>query len=213
MMTVQELKVEADEDPAKVREWSRKIEGDLAEFEDMTEELQTRMRTLQREEQQRITRENEELKEEARRREFDDALKLEEAKMDVKRRFEKEVAESRERSMKEQQGRVKLPKLVISKFQGIHIDWKRFWSQFETEIDKSDIAQVTKFSYLKEALVPKVRLTVDGLPLTTEGYERAKQILRTRYGKPSEVANAHIQNIISLPVIQGTQPTKYSGLL
>eukprot|EP00112_Aurelia_sp_Birch-Aquarium-sp1_P007313 Seg1796.10 transcript_id=Seg1796.10/GoldUCD/mRNA.D3Y31 product="hypothetical protein" protein_id=Seg1796.10/GoldUCD/D3Y31 len=131
----------ADEDPAKVREWSQKIEGELAEFEDMTEELQTRMRTLQREEQQRITRENEELKEEARRREFDEALKLEEAKMDVKRRFEKEIAESRERSMKEQQGRVKLPKLVISKFQGTHIDWQRFWSQFETEIDKSDIAQ------------------------------------------------------------------------
>lgn len=208
MMTVQELKIEAEEDPAKVREWSQKIEGELAEFEDITEELHTRMRALQREEQQRITREDEELKEEGRRREFDEALKLEEAKMDVKRRFEKEIAESREKSMKEQQGRVKLPKLVISKFQGTHIDWQRFWSQFETEIDKSDIAQVTKFSYLKEALVPKVRLTIDGLPLTTEGYERAKQILRTRYGKPSEVANAHIQNIISLPIIHGTQPGK-----
>ena len=208
MMTVQELKIEADEDPTEVREWSQNIEGELAEFEEIAEELQTRMRALQREEQQRITRENEELKQEARKREFEEALKLEEAKMDVKRRFEKEIAESRERSTKEQQGRVKLPKLVISKFQGTHIDWQRFWSQFETEIDKSDIAQVTKFSYLKEALVPKVRLTIDGLPLTTEGYERAKQILRTRYGKPSEVANAHIQNIISLPIIHGTQPAK-----
>ena len=57
-------------------------------------------------------------------------------------------------------------------------------------------------------MVVKVRSTIDGLPLTTEGYERAKQILKTRYGKPSEVANAHIQNIISLPIVHGTHPGK-----
>ena len=208
VMTVQELKIEADEDPTEVREWSQEIEGELAEFEDLAEELQTKMRALQREEQQIITREEDELKEEARKREFEEVLKLEEAKLDVKRRFEKEIGELRGRSMKEQQGRVKLPKLVISKFEGTHIDWQRFWSQFETEIDNSDVAQVTKFSYLKESLLPKVRLTIDGLPLTTEGYERAKQILRARYGKPSEVANAHIQKIISLCTIHGTQPGK-----
>ena len=38
MMTVQELKIEADEDPTDVREWSQKIEGELAEFEDNTED-------------------------------------------------------------------------------------------------------------------------------------------------------------------------------
>ena len=31
----------------------------------------------------------------------------------------------------------KLPKLVITMFQGTHLDWQRFWSQFETEIDES----------------------------------------------------------------------------
>ena len=44
--------------------------------------------------------------------------------------------------------------------------------------------------------------------MTTEGYERAKQILKARYGKPSEVANAHIQTIISLPTIYGSKPLK-----
>ena len=37
-------RVEAEEDPTEVREWSQKIEGELAEFEEITEELQTRMR-------------------------------------------------------------------------------------------------------------------------------------------------------------------------
>ena len=50
-------------------------------------------------------------------------------------------------------------------------------------------------------LKPKVRVLVDGLPFTTEGYERAKNIHKTKYGKDSEVANAHIQSLISLPTI------------
>ena len=43
----------------------------------------------------------------------------------------------------------KLPKLVITKFQGTHLDWTRFWNQYETEIDKSNITQVAKLSYLR----------------------------------------------------------------
>ena len=76
------------------------------------------------------------------------------------------------------------------------------------EIDKSDIGQVAKFSYLKELLVPRVRATTDGLPFTSEGYARAKNILKTKYGRPSEVANAHIQSIMGLPVITGTNPAR-----
>ena len=85
--------------------------------------------------------------------------------------------------------KAKLPKLVITRFQGTHLDWQRFWGQFEVEIDKSDIGQVAKFSYLKELLVPRVRATIDGLPFTTEGYARAKNILKTKYGSTSEVTN------------------------
>ena len=76
------------------------------------------------------------------------------------------------------------------------------------EIDKSDIGQVAKFSYLKELLVPKVRAVIDGLPFNSEGYTRAKNILMTKYRKPSEVPNAHIQCIMALPIITGTNPTK-----
>ena len=52
-------------------------------------------------------------------------------------------------------------------------------------------------------VIPKVRLLIEGLPWNTEGYERAKNILSSKFGKPSELANAHIQNILSLPVIAG----------
>ena len=89
----------------------------------------------------------------------------------VKREFEKKLEEDRSRSAKE--NGVKLLKLTIMMFQGTHLDWLRFWNQFETEI-----TQVAKFSYLKELLnIPKTRSVVDGLPCNTEGYKCAKAIL------------------------------------
>ena len=102
----------------------------------------------------------------------------------------------------------KLPKLVISKFQGNHLDWVRFWNQFETEIDKSNITQVAKLSYLRELLMPNARVMIEGLPFSSEGYEGAKAILKTKYGQISEVINAHIQCILGLPKLHGTEPAK-----
>ena len=51
----------------------------------------------------------------------------------------------------------KLPKLVISKFNGTYMDWPRFWGQFTETIDKSNIAAVSKFAYLRELLDSKVK--------------------------------------------------------
>ena len=72
---------------------------------------------------------------------------------------------------KEQNINAKLPKLVITQFKGTPAGWMRFWGQFTAEIDAADISQITKFSYLKQLLELQVRPSIDGLPLTTEGYK------------------------------------------
>ena len=71
---------------------------------------------------------------------------------------------------------------------------------------------MSKFSFLKELVIPKVRLVIDSAPFTSEGYTRAKNILLTKYGKPSEVANAHVQNIMSLPQINNANPQNFFRL-
>ena len=53
-----------------------------------------------------------------------------------------------------------------------------------------------------------MRVSIQGLPFTTEGYERARNILQTRYGKSSEIVNSYVQSIMSLPNIHGCQPSK-----
>ena len=112
---------------------------------------------------------------------------------------------------------VKLPKLVITKYNGALENWLSLWNKFEAEIDSTDLLAVTKFACLKELVEPRVRKGIDGLPFTTEGYERAKSILKSNYGKMSEIVNAYIENILALPFISGTQPAKvhdfYEALL
>ena len=80
------------------------------------------------------------------------------------------------------------------------------------EVDSADLPAVTKFSYLNEMMEPKVQLAIDGLPLTSEGYERAKNILKSTSGKTSEIINAYVENIQTLPVIFGSNPEKIYNL-
>ena len=152
--------------------------------------------------------------EELAERDRDKQLQFERAQLEQKLEFEKKIEEAK----KSQNSQVaaspapeksaKLPKLEITKFRGELTDWPRFWSQFEAEIDKAEIAGVTKYSYLKELVDPKIRTEIDGLPYSSEGYERAKNILARKYGQTSEVVNAYVENIMSLPTIGGTQPAR-----
>ena len=35
---------------------------------------------------------------------------------------------------------IRLPQLVIENFEGTHLDWFRFWNQFEADINKVEIS-------------------------------------------------------------------------
>lgn len=98
----------------------------------------------------------------------------------------------------------KLPKLVITKFDGSHMDWPRFWEQFSENIDKTSVAPVTKFTYLRELVTPQVSRTIEALPFTAEGYNRAKSILMEKFGKDSEIIKACTKEILELPTLTGT---------
>ena len=50
---------------------------------------------------------------------------------------------------------VRLPKLFITKFNRTQLDWFRFWNQFESYIDKSELSPMSKRSYFKELVPPK----------------------------------------------------------
>ena len=97
-------------------------------------------------------------------------------------------------------GNVKMPKFVITKYDGTFEKWLLFWNKFEAEIDATDLPAVTKFSYLKELLETKVCEEIYGLPFSVKGYTRAKNILKTNHGNESEIVRAYVRNLtISQP--------------
>lgn len=104
----------------------------------------------------------------------------------------------------------KLPKLVITKFDGSHMDWPRFWGQFSENIDKTSVAPITKFTCLRELVTPQVSQTIEALPFTAEGYNCEKSILNEKFGKDSEIIKAYTKEILELPTLTGTNPKAIS---
>ena len=96
--------------------------------------------------------EEEEEKEAAliREKRFEEEMRFEKAKFEQKLNLETKIEEGWKDQMKEQSINAKLPKLQITKFKGTHTDWLQFWNQYKAEINSADVAQITKFSYLKE---------------------------------------------------------------
>ena len=207
---IEQAKLESGVQVDELPKWSAGVEAQQATVdEEITYLSQTLVQI-----NYKASLEAKKCEEELAERDRDKQLQFERAQLEQKLEFEKKMEEARKSNM----GQVaaspapmksaKLPKLVITKFSGELTDWPRFWNQFEAEINRTEVAAVTKFSYLKELVGPKVKTAIDGVPFTTEGYQRAKNILKSKYGQMSEIVNAYVQNIMALPVITGSHPRK-----
>ncbi|XP_066029903.1 uncharacterized protein [Pocillopora verrucosa] len=207
-LKVEQTMFKAGKSAEDVGSWSSSIEEPIAEADEEVSRLEKWLVETNGEIEHRKHKDEEERKARAREEE----LKFEREQMEMKLEFERQLEETKakqqpvEKVNQTEQRTTKLPKLQITKFNGTYEAWLPFWNKFQAEIDKANLASVTKFAYLKELVDPKVRAEIDGLPFTTEGYDRAKNILIGEYGKTSEIVNAYVQNIANLPVITGTQP-------
>ena len=197
---VEQSKLEKGESLVDVEAWGREIEQKIDEGDIEI----TRLRKYLDEVASKAEQEKWRKQEEFAAKQYEDQLRYDKALFEQKIELEKAIKPAIATKATKPE-RVRLPKLEITKFDGALENWLPFWNKFEAEIDSSDMVAVTKFA---ELLEPKVREGVDGLQFTTEGYERAKNILKTEYGKVSEIVNTYIENIMALPVVVGSQPSK-----
>ena len=197
-----EEQIAADKDLEEIEEWCNNIEERIMGFRSCKEKINRRIHDVKEDIRSKAAQQEEDEYQRRKQRQLEE-LEIQKLQANVS----KESSKVNERP-KNEIYKVRLPKLVITPFNGTYEDWPRFWSQFEVEIDKNTIPQVTKFSYLKELVEPKVRVLVDGLPFNSEGFERAKNILKEKFGKPSKIINAHVQKILQLPTIHGTNPKR-----
>ena len=97
----------------------------------------------------------------------------------------------------------KLPKLRISPFNGTVADWIRFENTFISQVHSKPISD-EKFGYLLETVQTKVRQKISNLKPSTSGYQTAWERLKKEYGHTTLVVNSHMDSIINLQVVKGT---------
>ena len=134
-MEVESPKIKENEVEETITEWNKTIEAELSKADDEIKRLE--------EWQDSCKQENE-------RNAFEEQMKYEVKLHEVKMKLEMErqaqlKVETPSAEAKVKQVEAKLPKLVISKFNGSYTDWPRFWGQYTESIEKSGLASITKF--------------------------------------------------------------------
>ncbi|XP_060596965.1 uncharacterized protein LOC132750912 [Ruditapes philippinarum] len=92
-----------------------------------------------------------------------------------------------------------LPKPELLTFNGNPSDYGKFICNFETNIESRVNDNRLKLSYLIQFCQGDAKRSIEDcvvLP-TEEGFERAKSILESRYGKPHLVARSHVEKLIN----------------
>ena len=100
----------------------------------------------------------------------------------------------------------KLPKLTLTHFSGRDIlKFRPYWDLFEVTIDKKDdLPKVVKFTYLLETLEDEAARCLEGLSLTDDNYDVAKELLHDRYGRKDKIIVHHIMALLELKTTSST---------
>jgi hypothetical protein len=107
--------------------------------------------------------------------------------------------------------RVKLPKLVLKRFNGDLTKWATFWDSFESSVhNNSSLSDVDKFNYLNAQLEGRASEAVAGLKLTSANYGEAIAILKKRFGNKQLTITRHMDVLLNTDAV--TSPHNLKGL-
>ena len=93
-----------------------------------------------------------------------------------------------------------LPKLQLPKFNGEFAKWANFWELFTEIVDaRKDLTPVVKFNYLISSLVGEPLDMIEGLPVSSINYQKAKKLLQEKFGNVDKVRQMLIRKFTSIP--------------
>ena len=135
-------------------------------------------------------------------------LKLEFQKLELQKQemeFKKLKWEKSEETEKSKTQSGKLPKLEFMKFNGTVLKWPEFYDAFEAAVDSNlNLSSMDKFNYLHSRLEGEALEVTRVMTLTNANYDKAKGILKERYGRQDVIVNAHYKSLVNLPVSSST---------
>ena len=212
----EELKIDRGVSSRSVRHWKKDVRSKYAALVEDKEKLARSLRNKQDELNEESERRKEDLKREQQREEERRLTELRERQQEYERqclqeKLEAELDMAKRKLEMEKNARstsAKLPKLKITPFKGTPTDWVRFENMFVTQVHDKPISEEEKFGYLLEMVSPKVREKVANLKPGPMGYKIAWERLKKEYGQTKLVVNAHMEEIINLPVVRGSNYAK-----
>ena len=107
-----------------------------------------------------------------------------------------------------------LPKPELLTFNGTPADYCKFISNFETNIGTRVSDDRLRLSYLIQYCNGEAKSCIEDCVLLepSEGYERARSILYSRYGRPHVIARSYIDKLVDGPQIRASDTDGLSRL-
>ncbi|XP_055543544.1 uncharacterized protein LOC129729089 [Wyeomyia smithii] len=95
---------------------------------------------------------------------------------------------------------LKLPQVNIPKFSGDYLEWQSFKDLFDSLVEQNPtLKDSQKLYFLKTNLAGEAASLISHLKIEDANYKPALEKLASRYDKPREIANKHIQRFLSQP--------------
>ena len=106
--------------------------------------------------------------------------------------------------------RPQLPRQQFSAFFRRSLQFQAFWEIFDSSIhSNTSLATINKFSYLKTLLTGKVKDALNSFELTSENYDEAVVILKSRFEVPQVDIQPNVDILLALhPVSSSSNITE-----
>jgi hypothetical protein len=93
--------------------------------------------------------------------------------------------------------KTRLPMIEIPTFSGNYNEWSAFHDLFKSLIhDNAELTNVEKYHYLKSNLRGEAEMILRQFPLTDSNYEKALELLESRYNNKRLIVHSHITRLL-----------------
>ena len=105
---------------------------------------------------------------------------------------------------------MKLPKLILNKFNGEMTSWAPFWDSYESSVHtNSGLSAVDMFVvYLRSLLEDSAADAISGLTLTAANYDAAIALLKKRFGNKQLLINKHMESLLGIEQVTSIRDVK-----
>lgn len=108
------------------------------------------------------------------------------------------LVEQNHKQIEHHEAALKLPKISLPTFSGDILQWQEYFEAFNASVDNQNIPEIAKFQYLKASLSGEAASTLAGLPITSDNFRNAIELLKSRYGSTKRVIRAHVRSLLIL---------------